>query len=112
MALEVSLTTSQQIRRLPKLYPREEYIQRIARLHAVAKTQNWTFRELGAAKYAERKAMWRKMLKDPKLDTAWLISWDRQINRLLRKGVKPQQIENLMVVQAHMRQYGEPPGYA
>jgi hypothetical protein len=110
--LEVSLTTSQQVRRLPKLYPREQYIQKIARLHAIAKAQDWTHSELTWAAWKERKEMWRKMVRDPRLDPKWLTSWDMQIRSLLRKGIRPQQIVDLMVVQAYQRKHGVPRGYA
>ena len=108
--LEVSLTTGQQVRRLPKLYPREEYIQTIAGLHAVAQAQGWAHRKLGKAKYEARKQMWRRMLNDPRLDTRWLSSWDKQVSGLLRKGVQPQQVSDLMVAQAYFREYGVPRG--
>jgi hypothetical protein len=100
----------QQVRKLPKLWPREQYIQTIANLHAVAQAQGWSHRRLGRAKYEARKQMWRRMLRDPKLDPAWLAAWDKQIAGLLRKGVKPQQVSDLMVAQAYFREYGVPQG--
>lgn len=109
MALEVVKSIHSQVRALPKLWLREQYIQSIAEIEALSKSGALSFLDASRAKYKVRRDVWRKMLRDPRLDPKWIGAWDSQIRGLLRKGITPSQIIDLMVVQAYERQHG-PPG--
>jgi hypothetical protein len=92
-------------RGLPKLYPREVYMQRVAQIYENAKTGNWGIAFRGRQLYYARRAAWREQirLRNP---TQWITSWDNQVKGLMRKGLKPHEVSDLMVVQAYQRQFG------
>ena len=84
--------------RVPRLWPREDYIIQVATLRQSAANLGWSRRFLHQQLYRARKQAFRRQrrLRKP---TRWVSSWDRQVNGLLRR-LSPPQIIGVMYMQA------------
>ena len=88
-------------RRVPPLWPREQYIIQVMNLMQSAKNLGWSNHFLQQQLYAARRKAFRRQrsLRKP---TTWVSSWDRQLRGLLRR-MTPEKVIGVMYMQASER---------